>query len=196
MQHVDIPLMLPWTSCSTNSRCAGDSKRFGACGLSLIQCHKLGKISSGPTYNKLSFSFPVISDVYYMHLVLSYSVDFKTPQELWNPLIKAVPGTFRGSAGHSKRTCLKDRANFHKFRAWQIVLIFNTANTRYFFFRRHSHGFPPERRDDLQPWRYHLDGPHPGCVHGGLRYAPLGVLSGGRATESRGHLVDLWWRRT
>ena len=26
--------------------------------------------------------------------VLSYSVDFKAPQELWNPLSKAVPGKF------------------------------------------------------------------------------------------------------
>ena len=51
-------------------------------------------------------------------------MDFKAPQELWNPLSKAVPGKFHGSGGHSKCNCLQDRANFHRSQAWQIVRIF------------------------------------------------------------------------
>ena len=54
-----------------------------------------------------------------------------THQELWNPLSKAVPGKFHGSGGHSKRNCLQDRANFHRSRAWQIVLIINTVWVAY-----------------------------------------------------------------
>ena len=30
---------------------------------------------------------------------MSYSVDFKAPRELWNPLSKAVPGKFMHLAG-------------------------------------------------------------------------------------------------
>ena len=55
-------------------------------------------------------------------------MDFKAPQELWNPPSKAVHGTLHGSDGHSKRNYLQDRANFHRSQAWQIVLIFNTDN--------------------------------------------------------------------
>ena len=50
-------------------------------------------------------------------LVLSYSVYFKAPRELWNPLSKAEPGKFHGSCGRSKRNCLQDRANFLRSRA-------------------------------------------------------------------------------
>ena len=32
---------------------------------------------------------------------------------------------FHGSSGHSKCNCLQDQANFHRSRAWKIVLIFN-----------------------------------------------------------------------
>ena len=51
-------------------------------------------------------------------------MEFKTPQapqELWNPLCKAVPGKFHGFGGHSERNCLQDQANFHRSWAWQIV---------------------------------------------------------------------------
>ena len=51
----------------------------------------------------------------------------KAARELWNPLSKAVPGEFRGPGGHSKRNFLKDWTNFLTSRAWQIVIIFNTA---------------------------------------------------------------------
>ena len=60
-----------------------------------------------------------------------YSVDFKARRELWNPLSKAVPGKFHGSGGHSNRKCLQDRANFHRYGAWQIVLSFNTIYILY-----------------------------------------------------------------
>ena len=42
---------------------------------------------------------------------------------------KAVPVKFHGSGGQSKQNCLQDWANFHRSRAWQIVLIFNTASS-------------------------------------------------------------------
>ena len=58
---------------------------------------------------------------------MSYSVDFKALGELWNSLSKAVPGAFYGSVGHIKRSCQQDWANFHRSRAWQIILIFNTV---------------------------------------------------------------------
>ena len=57
--------------------------------------------------------------------MLSYSVDFKAPHELWNPLSKAVPNKFHGSGAQSKCNCLQDQANSHRSQAWQIVLIFN-----------------------------------------------------------------------
>ena len=41
-----------------------------------------------------------------IYQVLPYSVDFKAPQELWNPLSKAVPGKFHRSGGHCKYNCL------------------------------------------------------------------------------------------
>ena len=44
--------------------------------------------------------------------MLSYSVDSKAPQELWNPLSKAVPGKFHGSGRHSQCICAQDWANF------------------------------------------------------------------------------------
>ena len=60
---------------------------------------------------------------------MSYSVEFKAHRELWNLLSKAVPGKLHVSCGHSKRNCLQDRANFHRFLAWQIVLISNPVIT-------------------------------------------------------------------
>ena len=42
-----------------------------------------------------------------------------------NPLSKAVSDKFHRSGRYSKYNCLHDRSNFHKSRAWQIVLIFN-----------------------------------------------------------------------
>ena len=62
----------------------------------------------------------------YNHYLLSYSMDFKAPQELWNPLSKAVPGEFHGSGRHDQCDCLLDQANFHRSQAWEVVLIFTT----------------------------------------------------------------------
>ena len=39
---------------------------------------------------------------------MSYSVAYKAPCELWNPLRKAVPGKFHGYGGQSKRNCLQN----------------------------------------------------------------------------------------
>ena len=69
------------------------------------------------------FSFMDISEVY-MPLfqikleVLSYSMDFKGPRELWNPLSKVVPGKFHGSGGQSTHRCLQDRAFFDRSRVY------------------------------------------------------------------------------
>ena len=54
-------------------------------------------------------------------------MDFKAPLELRNPLSKAIPGKFHGSCWHSNRSYLQDRTNFHRSRAWQIVLILITG---------------------------------------------------------------------
>ena len=43
--------------------------------------------------------------------MLSYSVDFKAPLELWNALSKAVPGKYHGFGGHTKCYCLQDPVN-------------------------------------------------------------------------------------
>ena len=99
----------------------------------LLQCQKLRKIFTGMSH-KLLLYFTAISNVYrpfiwinYIYQVLSYSMDFKTPWKLWNPLSKAFSSKFRGSGRHSKYNYLQDRANFPKARARQIILIFNTA---------------------------------------------------------------------
>ena len=60
----------------------------------------------------------------------------QTPWELWNPLSKAVPGKFHGTGGHSKCNCLQ---YWVRFRAWQIVLIFNTAITSFEFAENKFH---------------------------------------------------------
>ena len=64
--------------------------------------------------------------IYYL---LSYSVDFKAPRELWNPLSEAVPGKFHGCGGHCKCNCLQVWVNFNIYRAWHFVLISNTVYT-------------------------------------------------------------------
>ena len=62
-----------------------------------------------------------------LHLILLlYSVDFKTPRKLWNPLSKAITGKFHGSAGHSECNFLQQLTNFYMSPAWQIVIFFNT----------------------------------------------------------------------
>ena len=62
---------------------------------------------------------------------MSYLVDFKALRDIWNPLSKAAPGKFHRSVGHSKHNYLQDQAKFHRSRAWQIVLIFNTEMQLY-----------------------------------------------------------------
>ena len=52
--------------------------------------------------------------------MLSYSVDFGTPQELWSPLSVAVPGKCHRSGGHSKHNCLQDQATFHRSQAFGV----------------------------------------------------------------------------
>ena len=62
--------------------------------------------------------------------MLSYSVDFKAPWELWNPLSKAVSDKFHVPVGHSKRICIynsesiitthfKSTGRFTKARLWE-----------------------------------------------------------------------------
>ena len=93
----------------------------------------LGKIFIGLTY-MLLLSFTDISYVFrsiipnkisFIEYCLTHCI---APQELWNPMIKAVHSKFHGSGRHSKCNFLQDRANFHRCRACQINLIFfNTA---------------------------------------------------------------------
>ena len=47
-----------------------------------------------------------------IYQILSFSVDFEAPRELWNQLSKAVPGQFHGPGRNSKRNCLQDRDKF------------------------------------------------------------------------------------
>ena len=84
---------------------------------------------------KLLQRFTVTSDVYRSFIsnkTTKYCLPqwiSKLPKELWNPSSKTVPGKFHSSDEHSKHNCLQDLANFHRSRAWQIVLIFNTEFT-------------------------------------------------------------------
>ena len=69
--------------------------------------------------------------------MLSYSVDFKAPWELWNPLSKAVPGNFHWSGRHSKCNCLQDRANFHRS---QASAGYRSDSTHKEYFIHHTYG--------------------------------------------------------
>ena len=98
------------------------------------QSQELWMVFPGPT-NKLLFSFSVISYVYRSFIqnkttftkhCLIYSVDFKTTRDIWNPMSKAVTGKFTGLAGIVNVTA-PDRANSPRSRAWQIVILFNSA---------------------------------------------------------------------
>ena len=94
---------------------------------------KIRIIFTGPTYKSI-LSFAITLDVYRSRL---YSKTIYTKYCLirW---ISKLSGIFKihwvrqhlvnhGSDGHSKRKFLQDGVNFHRSRAWQIVLIFNTA---------------------------------------------------------------------
>ena len=65
----------------------------------------------------------------YLLCIVSYSVDFKAHWELWNSLSKAILSKCDGSDGHSKGNSLQDWANFHRSRAWSIVLFFSQCRT-------------------------------------------------------------------
>ena len=82
--------------------------------LTCLQKHTNSSVKNQEKYLKIQctsyFELYVISYVYRSFIqiklpstkVLSYSVDFKAPWELWNPLSKAVPRKFHGFGGHSK----------------------------------------------------------------------------------------------
>ena len=80
------------------------------------------ELCSGKNLKKYSRSFVWNETTF---AVLSFSVDFKAPWKLSNPLSKAVVNEFHGSDGHSKCNCLQERTNCHRCQAWLIVLIFN-----------------------------------------------------------------------
>ena len=46
---------------------------------------------------------------------------------------KSLPSKFHGSGGHNKRNYLQHRANFHRSRAWQIIIILNTVYAKSLF---------------------------------------------------------------
>ena len=54
-----------------------------------------------------------IPNLNYIYEMLSCSVDFNEPQELWNAMSKALPSSFHWCDRQSKCNCLYDRANFH-----------------------------------------------------------------------------------
>ena len=80
-----------------------------------------------PTISDLRWFQMFTSLLFQIKLVLSYSVVFKAPRELWKPPSKAVPVKYHGSGRHSKLNCLQDRANVHRSHACQIILILKTA---------------------------------------------------------------------
>ena len=88
------------------------------------QCKQLGKISTGPT---LLSSFTVILDAY-RSFIRSKTTFTKYCLTKWISKLPGPRGVWRLASGwHSKRNCLQDRANFHRSRVWQIVLICNTG---------------------------------------------------------------------
>ena len=61
---------------------------------------------------------------------------------IWNQLSKdVVSGKHQRSGGHRKRNCLQDRADFHRSRAWQIVLTFDNDTIHDIKFRVRIQGF-------------------------------------------------------
>ena len=106
------------------------------------------------SYVQVTFNFPVIS------YINSSFIPNKTTftKHCLTMCISTFP-KFHGSGVHSKRNCLQDQANFHKSRAWQIVLVFNTETTlvkhRYHELpldrgihtqHRNMHGRPKDKR--------------------------------------------------
>ena len=89
------------------------------------------KMLTGPTQNE-RLNFMIISDVYRsfffeikLHLLRTVWLNaFESFRELWSSLSNAVPGKFYGSDKYDKCKSLQDRANFHRYWAWQVVLIF------------------------------------------------------------------------
>ena len=79
----------------------------------------------GPSYQQRDSHYNSLKKKSTFTWVQSYSMDFKAPGELWNPLIGAVPGKLHGSGRHSECKCLQDWANFYRSLSWQIVLIFS-----------------------------------------------------------------------
>ena len=92
---------------------------------------KLGKIFTDLMY-KLHWdlrSFQMFTSHLFQikqHLLSTVSPSgFQNSQGVFK-LSKAVLGKFHDYGRHSKCSDLQDRAKFHRFRAWQIVLILNT----------------------------------------------------------------------
>ena len=97
---------------------------------------KIGKILTGQSCKLFLslWSFQMFTGALFqikLHL-LSTILLSGFQSSLRNPLSKTVPGEFHGSGGQSKRNCLQERADFHRSRAWQIVLIFNAGQWRIY----------------------------------------------------------------
>ena len=97
---------------------------------------------------KLPLSYMVISDVHRSFLLNkttftkycltqwssklpgSFEIHWAWSNEIhW--VIRQYLVNFHRSGRRSKGNCLQDRANFHRSRAWQIVLIFHTVTPKY-----------------------------------------------------------------
>ena len=87
---------------------------------------KIRKIFTGPMYKVLS------NCVVFSYVYRSFIPNKATFTKFG--LTQAVPTKFTGSGGHGKCNCAQDRANFHRSRAWQIVLLLTLLYIYYIFY--------------------------------------------------------------
>ena len=107
-------------------------KCYLAWGESYFWALQLFQMFTGPSFQ-----------INYIYQVHSFSVDSNAPQELCIWLSKALPGKIHRSGKHSKHSCLQDRANFHRSRAWQIALLASTAKCFWFMKMSECYNFVP-----------------------------------------------------
>ena len=127
-----------------------------------LTASKLRKLFTGPTYESFS-NLTIISDVY-RSFIRNKTIFTMYSLTQW---ISKPPGSFEihwvcqylpkfhAYSGHGKCNCLQDRPNFHRSRAWQIILTFNTALCQVkmsLYSTSEGEGFQPLRHLGVGKW--------------------------------------------
>ena len=109
---------------------------FAACLHDLISvCTKTHQQSNIRKVRRISYFWPLRSSIRNKTTFTKYClIQWISRIPVSFELHWARPGKNHGPGGQGKRNCFKDRANSHRSRAWQIILIFNNApNFKYVF---------------------------------------------------------------